>query len=48
MRSARASAMGLVGVLLLAAGAPAQIPSPTGNLYGTARDTRETRSPAPR
>jgi hypothetical protein len=40
MRFARAFAVVLVPTWLLAAAASAQTPSPTGNLYGTARDTQ--------
>jgi hypothetical protein len=41
MRSARASVVLLPATLLLAAVAAAQIPSPTGNIYGTALDVQE-------
>ena len=40
VKSARVSAMGLSALLFVAAGASAQVPSPTGNIYGTARDTQ--------
>ncbi|HTO89423.1 MAG TPA: TonB-dependent receptor [Thermoanaerobaculia bacterium] len=38
MRSARAPVLVLSATLLLAVGAAGQVPSPTGNLYGTALD----------
>jgi len=45
MRSPRAFALGLLTTWLLAVGASAQTPSPTGNLYGTALDSQEKAVP---
>ncbi len=46
MRLARESAAFLLAILLLAATAGGQIPSPTGNLYGTALDAEGKPMPA--